>query len=90
MVIDSFQKDITNGLLGSFSIGQSSEFFGTLHVIGEEAWIAGSIMRAKMPGLGAAGMDVICVWGAACTVSGALQRFGSVTATTVSKLLPIS
>lgn len=50
--------DIGKGLLGYYDLGQLEEFVQALHVVGKEAWRAGSIAREELPGLRAAGPDI--------------------------------
>ncbi|HEV2046321.1 MAG TPA: (5-formylfuran-3-yl)methyl phosphate synthase [Chthoniobacterales bacterium] len=87
LLIDTFHKNIGLGLLDYYSVDQISKFVQALHVLGKEAWIAGSISRDEMPELWRTDVDVICVRGAACTLSAGGLRFGKVTAENVAALL---
>ncbi len=49
--------------------------------------MAGSIVKEELPGLWAAGVDVVCVRGAACQKGTGPGRFGEVTAPLVKKLV---
>ena len=51
-----------------------------------EAWVAGSIGLEELPGLWAAGVDVVCVRGAACKQGTGPGRFGAVSTNLVREL----
>lgn len=88
LLIDTYHKGIGKGLLDYYSIEKVQDFVATLHAIGKEAWIAGSITRNEMPEFWATSVDVICVRSAACSGSTSGDRFGTVQSEVVSSLLP--
>jgi uncharacterized protein (UPF0264 family) len=90
LLIDTFKKNIGMGLLDYYAIDRIQKFVEDLHVIGKEAWIAGSINRDQISSLWSTNVDVICVRSAACVVlspSGS-DRFGEVSRDRVMDLLP--
>ena len=86
ILLDTFNKLIGKGLLDYCAIEDLRGFVETVHSLGKEAWIAGSITADEMPGLWETGVDVICVRGAACD-SRSSGRFGDVRRTIVERLV---
>lgn len=87
LLIDTFRKDIGKGLLDYYILDQLYSFISKLHSLGKEAWLAGSITGAELPGLWPTGVDVICVRGAACEPIDGPLRFGAVQSSTVRDLV---
>lgn len=87
LLIDTFHKNIGKGLLDYYDLRQLDQFVETLHTIGKEAWIAGSLSHGDLAGLWATGVDVICVRGAACQPVDGLMRFGTVCSDIVRQLV---
>lgn len=87
LLVDTFNKLIGKGLLDYWTIGDVSRFVSQMHSLRKEAWIAGSITLEQMPILWRAGVDVICVRGAACGSGSATSRFAPVTASRVRELV---
>jgi len=86
-LIDTFNKSIGKGLLDYCGAKEIKYWVGRMHRVGKEAWIAGSIQKDELPALWGAGVDVICVRGAACRPGKGAGRFGEVTAAIVSELV---
>lgn len=78
LLIDTYQKDIGKGLMDYYSLDQLGEFVRSLHDIGKEAWLAGSLTRQEVKLLWGTGVDVICIRGAACAEHPGTGRFGEV------------
>ncbi len=87
LLIDTFHKGIGKGLLDYYSVDQIAQWVESLHSIGKEAWIAGSITKGQLPELWKTNVDVICVRGAACEPLEGEARFGKVTSQIVSELI---
>ncbi len=87
LLIDTYRKDIGKGLLDYYSVKQISDFVESLHALGKEAWIAGSISKDQLPDLWGTGADVICVRGAACESLPGGGRFGVVRSDIVAQLV---
>jgi len=67
ILIDTFEKKTKQSKLTKLLTQEEiKQFVKKCHSLGLEAWIAGSITLEEMPSLWAAGVDVICVRGAAC------------------------
>ncbi len=66
VLIDTFDKNCGKSLLDWLSLKEIKSFVKNCHTQNQEAWLAGSITKAQMPGLWKTGVDVICVRGAAC------------------------
>lgn len=77
LLIDTFNKLTGKGFLDYCDLIDIKKFVRDCHRKKKEAWIAGSITKEELPDLWAAGVDVICVRGAACKVS-KVGRFGEV------------
>ncbi len=88
LLIDTFDKSIGKGLLDYCSVNQVASFVETIHSIGKEAWIAGSISQKEIVSLWKTGVDVICVRGAACKPSHGVGRFGEIDENLVRTLVP--
>ncbi len=87
LLIDTYRKDIGKGLVDYYSVKEITDFVASLHAIGKEAWIAGSISKDQLPELWKTGADVICVRGAACESLQGKGRFGEVSSTKVAELI---
>lgn len=87
LLIDTFRKDIGKGLLDYYSLEQLTSFTAHLHDLGKEAWVAGSVGKEQLSGLWDAGVDVVCVRGAACESQSGENRFGEVTSSIVQALV---
>lgn len=87
VLIDTFNKLIGKGLLDYCGLDDIRDFARNMHRIGKEAWIAGSITKEQLSDLWAAGVDVICVRGAACAKDKGGGRFGAVRAEIVRGLI---
>lgn len=87
ILIDTYRKDIGMGLVDYYSVDQITQFVRSLHDLGKEAWIAGSITRDDLHELWKTGVDVICVRGAACEPRPGSERFGAVRADIVAALV---
>ncbi len=87
VLIDTYRKDIGMGLLDYYSSTHIAAFAARVHETGKEAWVAGSITRDDLPELWEAGVDVICVRGAACEPRAGLERFGEVMPSIVADLV---
>lgn len=85
VLIDTFDKDKGRGILDYLSTADIVSFVDLCHKTGVEAWIAGSITKEQLPALWQAGVDVICVRGAACEKG--KKRMGNVKAGIVAELL---
>lgn len=87
ILIDTYDKTIGKHLLDYLSVRDIGRFAASLHRQGREAWIAGSLSLDQLPALWNAGVDVICVRGAACEPADGAGRFGRVRATLVRELV---
>ncbi len=87
ILIDTFRKDIGKGLLDYYSVDQLTGFVRSLHKVGKEAWLAGSLNEEDLRLLWPTGVDVICVRGAACAPMTGNERFGEVKSEIVSRLV---
>ncbi len=87
LLVDTYNKAVGKGLLDYTSLREVRVLARTLHRQKRELWVAGSLVRDDLPGLWAAGADVICVRGAACEPQKASLRFGRVSASTVRILV---
>jgi uncharacterized protein (UPF0264 family) len=87
ILIDTYYKSIGKGLLDYYNTDDLARFSEELHILGKEAWIAGSISQAQLPSLSRTGVDVICVRGAACEQSEGAGRFGKVSSKIVEELM---
>jgi len=87
LLVDTFDKTLGKGLMDYYTPEKIKRFVGKCHKLGLEAWVAGSIGREELPALWAAGVDVVCVRGAACEKGTGPGRFGQVTAPLVRKLV---
>jgi uncharacterized protein (UPF0264 family) len=85
VLIDTFVKHRGHTLLDLMDLDEITKFVRSCHEARVEAWIAGSIKRHQMPALWEAGVDVICVRGAAC--EGGEGRLGTVSAERVRELV---
>jgi len=87
VLIDTYDKNVGQGLLDYVSIPDIKRFTRALHRQRREAWVAGSITTAEIGELWSAGVDVVCVRGAACEPDRATGRFGKVTEERVRELM---
>ena len=86
LLIDTFDKGLGYGLLDHYSLADIRRFVRKCHKLKIEAWVAGTIGLEELPGLWDAGVDVICVRGAACKRGSGPGRFGQVSTTLVKEL----
>lgn len=86
LLIDTYNKSIGKGLLDYCNIEEIALFVSECHKMKKEAWVAGSINIEELPGIWAAGVDVICIRGAACEQRGK-GRFGEVRSKIVADLV---
>ncbi len=77
LLIDTYNKAFGKGLLDYLSVSDVRRFARSMHRQRRQAWVAGSIGLDELPALWKAGVDVVCVRGAACDPSGP-GRFGDV------------
>lgn len=87
LLVDTFDKGLGMGLLDYYSLRDIKRFAAKCHKRKVEAWLAGSIGLEELPGLWAAGADVICVRGAACERGTGPGRFGTVSTAIVKELV---
>jgi len=87
LLIDTYHKDIGRGLLDYLSVTDLERAAEVLHDWGKELWVAGSVTHEELPGLWGAGVDVVCVRGAACANQQVSGRFGEVTSDIVRRLV---
>lgn len=87
ILIDTFNKLIGKSLSDCCSLADIRSFSKTMHKLGKEAWIAGSITREELPAYWNTGVDVICVRGAACAKETGGGRFSEVRASIVKTLV---
>ncbi|MEX1275493.1 MAG: (5-formylfuran-3-yl)methyl phosphate synthase [Bacteroidota bacterium] len=87
LLVDTFDKSKGQGLLDYCPVSEIASFVETLHSIGREAWIAGSISQEEIVQLWKTGVDVICVRGAACKPNQGVGRFGEIDEKLVRTLL---
>lgn len=69
VLIDTFDKDAGHGLLDYVDLKGIRRFVRLCHASSIEAWVAGSITLDELPKIWRAGVDVVCVRGAACVKS---------------------
>jgi hypothetical protein len=86
VLIDTFEKGMGRGLRDYCDIEEVARWAETLHRMGKEAWLAGSIQKDELPALWNAGADVICVRSAACKPGRGMGRFGTVDRAIVAEL----
>jgi hypothetical protein len=87
LLVDTFDKGLGKGLMDYYTLVEIKRFVDKCHKRGLEAWFAGSISRDELPGLWAAGADVICVRSAACEPGTGPGRFGEVSSALVKELV---
>jgi uncharacterized protein (UPF0264 family) len=87
LLVDTFDKGIGMGLLDYYRPGEIEEFVAKCHDRRLEAWVGGSISREELPGLWSAGVDAVCIRGAACRPGSGPGRFGEITAARVRDLV---
>jgi len=87
LLIDTYDKSISKGLLDYYPIEQLTKLVNDLHALQKEAWLAGSVSAAQLPELWNTGVDVICVRGAACEQLESEGRFGEVSTEIVKALV---
>ncbi len=87
LLVDTFDKGMGMGLMDYYSIADIRRFVKKCHGRKIEAWLAGSIGLEELPGLWEAGVDVICVRGAACKKGNGPGRFGEVKVSLVKQLV---
>ncbi len=87
LLIDTYDKGIGMGLLDYYKLADIEEFIAKCHERGLAAWVGGSITKEELPHLWAAGVDTVCVRGAACEPGTGPGRFGRVSAVLVKELV---
>jgi hypothetical protein len=87
LLIDTFDKACGLGLMDHYTLGDIKKFVKKCRNRNIEAWLAGSIGKDELPDLWGAGVDVICIRGAACKPGAALGRFGEVDTKLVKELV---
>jgi (5-formylfuran-3-yl)methyl phosphate synthase len=87
LLIDTFDKGFGMGLMDYYSLTDVRRFVKKCHNRKLEAWLAGSIGLEELPGLWEAGVDVICVRGAACNKGTGPGRFGEISTDLVRELV---
>ena len=87
LLIDTFNKLVGKGLLDFCGIEALRALVADLHSNQKEAWVAGSIGADELPDLWEAGLDVVCVRGAACKQAEGIGRFGEVDEEIVRRLV---
>jgi (5-formylfuran-3-yl)methyl phosphate synthase len=87
LLIDTYHKGIGKGLLDYYSLAELGRFVKSVHAIGKEAWLAGSLTLDELAGLWGIEADVICVRGAACSQQLGSGRFGEVSEDLVRQLV---
>jgi len=87
LLVDTYDKAIGKGLLDYLSVRDIQRLAAALHRQGRQAWIAGSLTLDQFPSLWGAGVDVICVRGAACDQAEGGGRFGKVRSILVKELV---
>jgi len=78
LLIDTFDKGLGYGLLDYCRLADIRNFVQACHQRRLEAWLAGSIGIQELPALWEAGVNVVCVRGAACEPRTGPGRFGEV------------
>jgi uncharacterized protein (UPF0264 family) len=87
LLIDTFDKGFGMGLMDFYVLTDIRRFVKKCHSRKLEAWLAGSIGLEELPELWAAGVDVICVRGAACNKGKGPGRFGEIETALVKELV---
>jgi uncharacterized protein (UPF0264 family) len=87
LLIDTFDKGFGMGLMDYYTLDDIRRFVKKCHDRELEAWLAGSIGLEELPGLWAAGVDVVCVRGAACKKGTGPGRFGEISTALVRDLV---
>lgn len=85
VLIDTFEKTKGKHLVDYYGYDDIRTFVKTCHKHHLQAWIAGSIRKEELPFFWNAGVDVICVRGAACGKTD--DRMGKVRAEIVEELV---
>jgi hypothetical protein len=86
ILVDTFNKLTGRGLLDYCTVDAIRSLAESCHEDGKEVWVAGSLTLEELPDLWTAGVDVICVRGAACESTGR-GRFGEVSEQLVMDLV---
>jgi (5-formylfuran-3-yl)methyl phosphate synthase len=87
LLVDTFDKTLGYGLMDYYTAGDIAAFVAKCHSHGIEAWLAGSIGKDELPTLWEAGVDVVCVRGAACKPGTGPGRFGEIDVKLVRELV---
>jgi uncharacterized protein (UPF0264 family) len=87
LLIDTFDKGFGMGLMDYYTIADIRRFVKKCHDRELDAWLAGSIGLEELPELWAAGVDVVCVRGAACKKGTGPGRFGEISTALVRELV---
>ena len=87
LLIDTFDKGQGMGLMDYYTLADIKKFVKKCHDRKLEAWLAGSIAQEELPELWQAGVDVICIRGAACKKGSGPGRFGEISTTLVKELV---
>lgn len=86
ILVDTFNKLTGKGLLDYCTVDEIRLLAESCHEDGKEVWVAGSLTVEELPDLWSAGVDVVCVRGAACESTGR-GRFGEVSEQLVRDLV---
>jgi len=87
LLVDTFDKTLGMGLMDYYRLSDIRRFVKKCHDRNLEAWLAGSIAKEELAELWAAGVDVICIRGAACKKGTGPGRFGEIVADLVMALV---
>jgi len=87
LLVDTFDKTLGMGLMDYYSINDIRRFVRKCHDQNIEAWLAGSIAKDELLPLWEAGVNVICIRGAACRKGTRPGRFGEVDIKLVKELV---
>ncbi|MBU0507443.1 hypothetical protein KKH27_01220 [bacterium] len=87
MLIDTFHKKRGKGLLDFTTATEIRRWTKRLHLLGKQAWVAGSVSKEQLALLSQCNVDVICVRGAACEQFSKQGRMGVITSRKVSELV---
>ncbi len=87
ILIDTYNKEFGVGLLDIYKLNGIRALATELHANGRELWVAGSVKKNQVRSLAEAGVDVICVRGAACEPALDGSRMGAVSKELVSQLV---
>lgn len=87
LLVDTFDKTLGMGLMDYYTLADIRRFVKKCHDRNLEAWLAGSIAKDELTDLWEAGVDVVCIRGAACKKGTGPGRFGEVDTKLVKELV---